>query len=419
VSGVARPRSVETVVVGAGQAGLMTSWFLRRAGREHVLLDRRPTLGGGWQDRWNAFQLVTPNFLTSLPGLDYTGPDPDGFMVRDDVIARFRSYAATIEAPVELDTDVTRLVALAPDGGENRFRLTTNRGSLDARNVVVAAGPFQVPHIPRVGAGFGPTILQVHAHDYREPDGLPSGGVLVIGSGQTGVQLAEELHEHGRQVVLAVGHCGRTLRRYRGRDSFWWIHQIAVHGAAVGAPLPSVSTLADGRARYACNPHLSGHHGGHDTNLRVMARDGIRLVGRLLGADGARATFAEDLRANLQFADGFFDERIRPLIDRYIERIGDPAPAGEVPQFAYEPPEVPELNLADEGIGTVLWSSGYRAAFAWIDLPVFDDLGLPRQVDGLSEVPGLAFIGTPWLVDMASANLAGVARDAETLVASL
>src|SRR4051794_18592977 len=192
-------RSVETVVVGAGQAGLVISHFLREAGREHVLLDRRPTLGGGWQDRWDAFRFVSPNWLASMPGFAYTGPDPDGYMPRDELIEHFRDYAAAIDAPVELETEVTRLVAREPSpGASDRFELTTSRGALTADKVIVAGGPFQRPHIPAVAADLAPSILNVHSHDYRNPDALPPGGVLLIGSGQTGVQLAQELLEIGR-----------------------------------------------------------------------------------------------------------------------------------------------------------------------------------------------------------------------------
>src|SRR5215210_3113797 len=263
-----RPRSVETVVVGAGHAGLIMSRLLSDAGREHVVLDRRPTIGGGWQDRWDAFQLVSPNWTTSVPGFDYPGSDPDGYMTRDEVVAHFRNYAAAIAAPVDLGTDVTRLTRL--DDGPARFRLTTSRGTIDAREVVVAGGPFQAPFIPPASGGFDGSIVQLHSHDYRNPDQLPPGGVLVVGTGQSGVQLAEELHEAGRPVTLSVGRCGRAPRRYRGRDLFWWLRELATRGADVGTPLPSAANLPDPRARFACNPHVSGHGGGHDTNLRRL-----------------------------------------------------------------------------------------------------------------------------------------------------
>jgi len=409
-------RRIDVVVVGAGQAGLLASHFLSRAGREHVVLDRRSSLGGGWQDRWDAFRLVSPNWTTTVPGFAYRGNEPDGFMSRDELVEHWRAYASAIEAPVELDTDVTRLVAV--DGpGAARFRLTTSRGDIEAGEVIVAGGPFQRPHIPALAAGFDPSIVQVHAHDYRRPGELPPGGVLLVGSGQTGVQLAEELQAAGREVTIAVGHCARGPRVYRGHDLFWWLRQLATRGREIGTPLPTPATLPDARARLSCNVHLSGHGGGHDTNLRRMASEGIRLVGRLEAAEGTRARFADDLGANLRYADTFFLERFAPICQAFVERTGIDAPDTGIEQFAFEPPVIRELDLAAEGIATVLWTSGYRLAFGWIQVesPVIDELGLPIADGGVTRVPGLSFLGTPWLVDMGSANLVGIARDAEAL----
>ncbi len=403
-----RPRQVETVVVGAGQAGLVMSSFLGQAGREHVLLERRDTLGGGWQDRWDAFRLVSPNWVTALPGFPYDDPDPDAFMPRDSVVARIRRYAEVISAPVELGTGVSRLSTR--EGAGRRFRLETNRGPFEAENVVVAAGGFHAPRIPAVAANLPARIVQVHSHEYRNEAALPPGAVLVVGTGQSGVQLAEELQRAGRRVILSVGHCGRVPRRYRGQDIFAWMVELMTNGK-----LPSVDKLPDPRLRFACNPHLSGHDGGHDTNLRRFAAEGMRLVGRLEGVDGERVRFAPDLSANLHFADKFFDERIRAEVDGIIEAAGIDAPPDDREPFEYEPPEVPELDLAADGISTVLWTSGYRLDFSWIDLPIFDEQGAPRHLRGVTEVPGLTFLGLPWQLNQTSATFVGVASDARYL----
>lgn len=408
------PGSIDSVVIGAGQAGLLMSWHLQQAGRDHVVLDRRETLGGGWQDRWDGFRLVGPNWTTEMPGYPYDEPDPDGFMTRDEVVGRMRRYADVIGAPVHRSTEVLRLSAGGGDG--RRFRVETSQGPIDTDAVIVATGAFQVPKIPAAAAGFSPRVLQLHAHDYRNPGLLPPGGVLVVGSGQTGVQLADELHAAGRDVVLSVGHCGRAPRRYRGHDFFWWFRQIVVRGPEVGTPLPSVDQLPDPRMKFACNPHLSGHAGGHDTNLRQMAKDGIRLAGRFEGAHGERATFAADLGDNLRFADGFFDARFRDLIETFAQRAGIPLTEDDRVWPAFEPPESTELSLADAGIGTVLWTTGYAADYGWLDLPVLDEAGLPRHQRGVTDVPGLSFIGLLWQHDNASANLLGVFADAEYLV---
>ncbi len=415
-------RSIETVIVGAGQAGLIVSQGLAEAGREHVLLERRPTLGGGWLDRWDEFRLVSPNWTTTLRGYPYRGAEPDGFMPRDELIAHFRGYAAAIDAPVELDTDV-RLVdpmaAVAGRPGAARFRLETSRGPLEARTVVVAAGPFQAPHVPRIADGFDPSIAQLHVHHYRNSTQLPPGGVLIVGSGQSGVQLAEELVAAGRHVTIAVGRCPRFPRTYRGRDAFWWLRRLTVEGPSVGLSLPSAASLPDPRLRLACNPQLSGHGARHDIDLRLMAATGARLAGRLVSAEGSRARFAPDLADSLAFAEQAFPERFQPLFDRFAERLGLALPEDAMATSDFQPPEVTDLDLAAEGIGTVLWTSGYRREYGWLRADVLDDLGLPIAAGGLTSVPGLAFIGTPWLVDMASANLVGVERDAIDLVERL
>jgi len=407
------PRTVETVVVGAGQAGLTMSWFLQQAGREHVVLDRRDRLGGGWQDRWDGFRLVSPNWTTGLPGVDYDGADPDGFMPRDEIVDRMRRYAALIDAPVRLGATVRRLRSL--DGGAPRFRLETDAGSIEAREVVVATGAFHAPRIPAFAAEIGPRVRQLHSHDYRRPSDLPPGRVLVVGSGQSGVQLTEELRDAGREVILSVGHCGRVPRRYRGHDTFWWLRRLAEESAAGRPGLPSVDQLPDRRARAACNPHLSGHDGGHDTNLRRFAAEGVRLVGRVEGADGERVRFAPGLEENLRFADTFFDDRFRAACEGYIERMGLDLPPDDREPFDHTVPEVEELDLAAEGVSAVLWTSGYGLDFGWIDLPIFDDMGFPRTTRGISEVPGLSFLGLLWQFNQASANLVGVAMDARYL----
>ena len=411
------PSRIDTVVVGGGQAGLTMSSYLRDMGRDHVVLERRATLGGGWQDRWDAFRLVTPNWCASFAGFPYDGDDPDGFMPRVEIAARVARYAEVIDAPVRLETTVERLER-RPDGARG-FRLTTDRGTLDADRVVVATGGFQAPRIPPAGARIAPRVAQLHSHAYRSEDVLPPGAVLVVGTGQTGVQLAEELRAAGRRVFLSVGRCGRAPRRYRGSDFFHWLWELRDRGHEFGTTLPTVDQLPDPRMRLACNPHLSGHAGGHDTDLRRFAADGITLVGRFDDADGERIRLAPDLAANLQFADAFFDLQLRPRIDTFIERAGIDAPPDDRRPFDFEPPALTELDLAAEGISTVIWTSGYRLAYDWIDLPIFDDHGFPRHVRGVTEVPGLFFLGLPWLVDQGSATLFGVGRDGAALAERL
>jgi putative flavoprotein involved in K+ transport len=407
-------RTIDTVVVGAGQAGLTMSWHLQKAGRDHVVLDRRAGLGGGWQDRWDAFRLVSPNWTASFAGHPYDGSDPDGFMPRDEIAGRVAGYAAAIGAPVELATEVRRLRLVG-----DRFRLETSGGPLEARNVVVATGGFHVPHRPPVAEQVPAVVVQLHSQQYRRPSDLPAGAVLVVGSGQSGVQIAEELQAAGRRVFLSVGSAGRLPRRYRGSDTFRWLVAVAERGDALGTPLPTADRLPDPRLRLAGNPHCSGHGGGHDTNLRRLAADGMTLLGRIDAVDGARLRLAPDMTANLAWADRFFDERFRGLFDAFIERAGIDAPPDDRVPFEFEPPVLTELDLRRAGITSVVWTTGYRLDYAWIELPILDELGFPRQVDGASEVPGLFFLGSLWQRTQASSTLFGVDVDARRLAVAM
>jgi len=404
---VSVPSAVEAVVVGAGQAGLSMSWHLAHAGRSHVVIDARPTLGGGWQDRWDEFCLVTPNWSASFPGFAYDGPDPDGFMPRTEIAGLIGRYARVINAPVRLDTRVNRLTARA-DGG---FHLETTNGPLDATTVIVATGSFHRPKTPPIAAEMPKRLVQVHSHDYRKESDLPPGAVLVVGSGQSGAQLAEELFEAGRRVYLSVGSAGRMPRRYRGSDTFRWLAGLAQNGERFGVTLPSVDMLPSPQAKFAGNPSWSGHGGGHDTNLREFAARGINLLGRIERVDGERLTLAPDLPANLRRADAFFGERFQPVIDRYIEAAGIDAPPDDAVPFDFEPPQLEEVDLARAGISTVLWATGYRLGYDWIDLPIFDEFGYPSQRRGVTDVPGLYFVGLLWQLNQISATLRGAALE--------
>ena len=409
------PSRIDTVVVGAGQAGLVMSRFLRRAGRDHILIERRPTLGGGWQDRWDRFRLVTPNSLASLPDQPYDGPEPDGFMARDEVVRRIASYADTVDAPVALDTEVRRLGTRAGGG----FVLETGDGTVQADHVVVATGGYHVPRIVAVAPSLPDGTTQIHSHAYRNEASLPSGNVLVVGSGQSGVQIAEELFDAGRQVYLSVGSAPRVPRRYRGRDFFGWLADVAIRGPAVGVNLPTVDTLPDPRLRLAANPHVSGHGGGHETNLRRMAANGITLLGRIAGVSGYTVRLAPDLPANLVRADAFFGERVQPMIDRFIDLAGIDAPPDDRVPFQFEPPVLAELDLRAAGVSTVIWATGYRLDYGWIDLPIFDEQGFPRHRRGVTDVPGLYFLGLLWQHTQASATLAGPTLDTPHLLGAM
>ena len=230
-----------------------------------------------------------------------------------------------------------------------------------------------------------------------------------------GVQLTEELHDAGRRVYLSVGSAGRMPRRYRGHDSFVWLHLLASRGSRYGVALDTVDDLVDPRRRMAGNPHLSGHAGGHDTDLRRMAADGITLSGRIVGVDGERLSFAPDLATNLERADRYFDESFKARIDGLIQGTGIEVPPDDREPFDFQPPEPAWMDLAREGITSVLWTTGYRPDYGWIEPSVTDEMGLPRQKRGVSEVPGLYFIGSTWLYRQNSASLFGLSGDARHL----
>jgi putative flavoprotein involved in K+ transport len=405
------PESVDVLIVGGGHAGLAMSDLLTPAGREHLVVERRARLGGGWQDRWDEFRLVTPNWTASFPGWDYAGADPDGFMSRDEITARVAQYADIVGAPVALDTEIHRVTPVR--GG---FRATTSRGLLTARQVVVATGSYHTPRVPQLAHRITDRVTQIHSHSYKNAAALPAGGVLIVGSGQTGVQLAEELSEAGRQVYVSVGNAGRVPRRYRGRDIFRWLVDLLRHGAEHGVSLPTVDQLPDPRLKFSAMPNLSGHGGGHDTNLRQYAANGIRLAGRLTDANVEHITFAGDLASSLDRSDKFFDERLRTKIDTYIDRAGIDTPPDDRIEITHQPQEVTDLHLRDAGISTIIWATGYALDYGWIDVPILDELGYPRHVRGVAAVPGLYFLGLLWQHSQASASLVGPEFDGPYLV---
>jgi putative flavoprotein involved in K+ transport len=406
------PHEIDTLVIGGGQAGLSTSYWLRQAGIDHLVLERRKELGGAWHDRWDSFHLVAPNYTLRLPGMHYAGPDPDAFMAKAGVLEYVQSYAAFTRAPLRLGCSVRRLRA---DGA--RFAADADGATFVANNVVLATGPYQRPKRPAFAEGLPGRIQQVHSHDYRRPAQLAEGAVLVVGSGQSGTQIADELHAAGRDVHLSVSMCAAVPRRYRGKDVIWWLMQSFLHGAEVGVAFPTVDDLPTPAARFDCNPHVSGNHGGQDIQLRQFARRGIHLYGRLESFDGATARFTEDLPARLAFADHHFDDEFRPLFDAYIAKAGIAAPPDDrPPPDDFEPPVVTALDLDAAGIRAVVWATGYRLDFGWVDLPVFDGWGYPRHVRGVTEHPGLYAVGLPWLYSEPSSVFAGVGADAQHVV---
>jgi putative flavoprotein involved in K+ transport len=401
-----RPLEIDTLVVGGGQAGLATSYFLSRAGVEHVVLERRSALGGAWQDRWDAFVLNTPNFSLDLPGMPYAGPEPEAFMARDDVVDYFRDYATRIDAPVRTGTDVTWIST-----SDGSFSVETSDGGWRARNVVLATGAYQIPKIPALSAGLPKSVLQLHTHDYRNPEQLPDGAALIVGTGQSGGQIAEDLLAAGREVHLAVSTCPEAPRRYRGHDILYWLLQAGIHGPEYGINALTVGQLPSPAARFACNPLLSGTDGGHDIHLRELGRQGVQLHGHLEAADDGELTFTDDLPQRLATVEAGFGQRMGRALDAYIAAAGIDAPeALPAPADDWLPVASPRVNLAAENITSVLWATGYQLDLSFVDIPVLDAWSYPRRV---TEQPGLYVVGLPWLTGHYSSIVGGVGVDAK------
>ncbi|WP_072804860.1 MSMEG_0569 family flavin-dependent oxidoreductase [Rhodococcoides yunnanense] len=394
------------IVIGGGQAGLSISWHLTQRGIEHVVLEA-DTVAHEWKDsRWDNFTLVTPNWQCALPGYSYDGDDPDGFMKRDEVYDFVRRYAESFDAPVREHVSVTS--SLQGLGGG--FDLETTAGPMHADRIVVAVGGYHIPTIPRFAEKLPKDILQIHSSDYRGSHQFPDGDVLVVGTGQSGAQIAEDLHLEGRGVHLVAGTAPRVARFYRGRDCVAWLHDMGVYDVSIGDQPGGIGK------RENTNHYVTGRDGGRDIDLRAFAAEGMRLYGRLTGVDDEILQFAPTLEASLDAADAVA-ESIKDNIDAYIERegISAPAEARYVPVWRPET-ETTELDLTQAAIKAVVWSVGFRTDYRWLKVGAFDGEGHPTHNRGVTAISGLYFLGLPWQHTWGSGRFASVARDAEFLV---
>lgn len=401
---------VDTVIVGAGQAGLATSYWLTQHGHEHVVLERAATPASVWRNkRWDSFTMVTPNWTLKMPGLTANGIDPDGFMPQAEIVDFFARYVSDHKLPVRLNTTVTAIER----HGDHRYRIHSDDGTTEAANVVAATGFFQQPKIPVSASALAPGIIQLHTDGYRNPESLPAGAVLIVGSGMSGCQIAEELYLGGRTVYLATGSTGRAPRRYRGKDIIWWLD-------AVGFLDLPIDQMPPGSTRFDSIPHVSGANGGHTLNLHQFARDGVTLLGRLQSIDGSMATFAPNLPENLARADGF-EQMVVEMIDGHVQRHGLEMPTEELPRLrdGYDQPVVEHLDLRQAGISTVIWATGYGVDYHLVRLPVCDGDGLPIQDRGVTRYPGLHFAGMPWMPGHRSGMLLGVGESTRHVAASI
>lgn len=397
-------------IIGGGQAGLSVSWYLGRAGVDHLVLEADTPMHAWADTRWDNFTLVTPNWHCQLPGYRYAGDDPDGFMTRDEVVQWLDGWLQTFQPPLRTHTRVTGLRPGAAGG----FELTLAGDEvLTCDHAVVATGGYPVPIVPAFAGALDPRIHQLHSEQYRNADQLPDGAVLVVGTGQSGAQIAEDLHLAGRRVHLAVGQAPRVARSYRGRDCMTWLADMGLYDKA--AP-----EYPGGKAAIEkTNHYVTGRDGGRDIDLRGFAIDGMRLYGMLTDGKDRTLSFAPTLRDALDDADSVYNS-ICADIDAYIEREGITAPPPSRYTPVWEPESEPTaLDLAAENVSSIVWAIGYRPDYRWIEASAFDGAGRPLQTRGITTVPGLSFVGLPWMHTWGSGRFLGIDRDARHIAQTI
>ena len=394
--------TIKTLVIGGGQAGLVMSHRLKQRGLAHLVVERHRIAERWRSERWDGLKFQFPNWSVRLPEFPFPHSDPDGFSDTADIIRFIEAYAAFIAPPIRCGVEVTRL-SQREDG---RFLAETTDGTIEARNVVVATGPYQRNVIPDLLRDL--PVFQVHASAYKNPEQLPPGAVLVAGAGASGAQIAEELLEAGRRVYLSVGRHRRLPRRYRGRDLIWWLAEMQ---------FDQITPEERGPARLG--PVISGAYGGRSIDFRDFAARGMILVGHLDSAVGSVIEIAPGLDKALHEGDIAYTTFL-DTVDEYVKRrhLDLPEETGARATLP-DPPSVTapltRLDLTAEGISSIIWATGYGVDFSWIDIPVTDARGEAVHRNGISPVPGLYFLGLQWLSKMNSSFLSGVGDDAAVL----
>ena len=399
------------LVVGAGHAGLAVSRHLAASSIDHLVVERGEVANSWREERWDSLRLLTPNWQTRVPGLSYDGEDPDGYLDMAEVVAFLERYARVVDPPLETRTTVE---SVRKNGAG--YEVTTDRGVWHAATVVLATGGCNRPKVPAFAAAVPDFVESVTPLDYRRPSALPDGGVLVVGASATGVQIADEVHRSGRPVTVAVGEHVRMPRTYRGKDILWWMDRTGLHDERYD----EVDDIV--RARRVPAPQLVGTPERRTLDLNALTDEGVRLVGRLVGFADGRAQFSGSLRNKCNLAD----LKLGRLLDTIDEWIAAPGLDGEVePAHRFAPTRVEEspplaLDLATEGIGTVVWATGYEADHSWLHVPVLDHKGRLRHDGGVvSGSPGLYRIGLNFLRRRKSSFIHGAGDDARDLVGHL
>ncbi len=392
------------VIVGGGQAGLSISYCLKQKNIDNIVFEKNKIAHAWRSQRWDTFCLVTPNWQCTLPGYPYAGDAPYGFMQRDEIVQYVEDYASSFQPNIQEGVAVTKV---SRGEATRRFEISTSAGSYTADQVVVATGGYHRPKVPRMAESLPKTVVQLHSSEYKSSAQLGDRPVLIIGTGQSGCQIAEDLHLAGKQVHLCVGGAPRSPRQYRGKDVVDWLDKMGYYDMPIDEH-PQKESVRSKR-----NHYVTGRGGGREIDLRQFHLEGMQLYGKLKSIQGSHLTFHPDLTQNLDQADEVA-ESIKRTIDKYIEKHQIDAPT--------EPPYVPvwqpdadpiDLDMQSANIGTVIWCTGYHTDFSWIGIPAFDGKGYPTHERGVSEIEGLYFIGLPWLYTWGSGRFSGVARDAE------
>jgi len=395
--------SIDTIIIGAGHAGLAASHFLTALAIEHLILERGEVANSWRKERWDSLKLFTPNWQTRLPGYDYSGSDPDGYMNVKEVIGLIESYATSNDAPVQTGTTVTS-VKKNPDG----YRVKTDRGTWHCKSIIIASGACNLPAIPNLTNDFPTDIQQIPASDYRNPETLQEGGVLIVGASATGLQLAQEIRNSGRQVTIATGEHVRLPRNYRGKDIQWWMEETGL----LDEGLKEIDDV--NRARKLPSPQLVGSQQHDILDLNALAEMGVKFNGRLMAINNGVAQFSGSLKNLCALADLKMN-RLLTAIDAWISESGQEdqfdAPHRFIKTMVDQTPRL-GLNLAEENIKTVIWATGFRPDYSWLDVPVLDRKGLIRHEGGIADAPGMYLLGMPFLRRRRSSFIHGIEDDA-------
>lgn len=389
-------KPVNTIIVGAGQAGLSVSYCLKQKKIDHLVLESEK-IGDSWRSRrWDAFHLITPNYMTALPGFKYKGNNPKGFDSKDKVAKFLNYYAKSFEAPVLEDTKVTSIVK-----NKNSFLVKTANGDYQARNVIIAIGSFHKAQIPDITKSIPNKILQIHSSEYKNSKQLPRGSILIVGGGNSGIQIALDLMKAGRKVYISIGRLRIVPRNYRGKDFMEW--------AKIMGALDRTTEEATPEIKATIAPNLFGNF--ETVDLRKLAKDGLQLLGRLKRFKNNSFDFENDLEANLEMGENALSDFKKAVDKLVIDKGIKVTPEQEQKRSNFEPLNISSLDSKE--IGTIIWATGFIDDYSWLKVPVFDKNGEPIHKKGVSKIKGLYFIGLRWLSKYQSFLLCGVAEDAK------